>query len=217
MGCDEWTRSTTEPLRRLRESSAMPKKVDHEARREELVLAAWRVIAARGIDEVTIREIARESGYSSGVLAHYFKNKDDLLAHALRLSHTRIRKRYDAEVETPVAADALKAVLLDNLPLEEQRDLETRIEMSFWARSLRNEALNEIQQEEAETLRKLLRSLIENAQADDAIGSDHDRELVLNLLGALIDGISLHALLYPERMTAKRQAKLMEFALELLK
>jgi AcrR family transcriptional regulator len=195
----------------------MPKKVDHDARREELVLAAWRVIAANGIDEVTIRDIARESGYSSGVLAHYFKNKDDLLAHALRLSHTRIRKRYDAEVETPKAADALKAILLDNLPMDEQRDIETRIEMSFWARALRNEELHEIQQEESETLRALLRELVENAQKDKAISKKHDREEVLELLGAMIDGLSLHALLYPDRLPPKRQAAVMEFALQLLK
>lgn len=195
----------------------MPKKVDHDARREELVLAAWRVIAARGIDEVTIREIARESGYSSGVLAHYFENKDDLLAHALRLSHTRIRKRYDAEVETPVAADALKGILLDNLPLDEQRDLETRIEMSFWARALRNEALHEIQQEESETLRVLLRELIAKAQEEGTVSTDHEMEEVVELLGAVIDGVSLHALLYPDRLPAEKQAKVMEFALSLLK
>ncbi len=195
----------------------MPKKVDHEARREELVLAAWRVIAARGIDEVTIREIARESGYSSGVLAHYFENKDDLLAHALRLSHTRIRKRYDDEVQAPVAADTLRAILLDNLPLDEQRDLETRIEMSFWARALRNEALHEIQQQESEGLRALLRELVEKAQEEGAISPDHDREEILELLGAVIDGISLHALLYPDRLPADKQAKVMEFALQLLK
>jgi AcrR family transcriptional regulator len=196
----------------------MPKKVDHDARREELVLAAWRVIAAKGIDELTIRDIARESGYSSGVLAHYFKNKDDLLAHALRLSHTRIRKRYDAEVEeTPAAADALKAILVDNLPMDEQRDLETRIEMSFWARALRNEELHEIQQNESETLRTLLRELVEEAQKDKAIAKKHDREEILELLGAMIDGISLHALLYPDRLPPKRQAAVMEFALSLLK
>jgi AcrR family transcriptional regulator len=195
----------------------MPKKVDHDARREELVLAAWRVIAANGIDEVTIRDIARESGFSSGVLAHYFKNKDDLLAHALRLSHTRIRKRYDAEVETPKAADALRAILIDNLPMDEQRELETRIEMSFWARALRNEELHEIQQEESETLRALLRELVEKAKKDKAIAKKHDREAILELLGAMIDGISLHALLYPDRLPPKRQAAVMEFALQLLK
>jgi AcrR family transcriptional regulator len=196
----------------------MPKKVDHDARREELVLAAWRVIAANGIDEVTIRDIARESGYSSGVLAHYFKNKDDLLAHALQLSHTRIRKRYDAEVEeTSSAVDALRAILIDNLPIDEQRDLETRIEMSFWARALRNEELHEIQQKESETLRSLLRELVEKAQKDKAISKKHDREEILELLGAVIDGISLHALLYPDRLAPKRQAAVMEFALQLLK
>ena len=194
----------------------MPKKVDHDARREELVLAAWRVIAAQGIDEVTIREIARESGYSSGVLAHYFENKDDLLAHSLRLSHTRIRKRYDDETEGAAPEDALKTILLDNLPLDEQRDMETRIELSFWARALRNEALHEIQEEESEGLRALLRELIAEAQADGAMAAGHDRELVLELLGAVIDGISLHALLYPKRLPPKKQAAVMEFALELL-
>jgi AcrR family transcriptional regulator len=194
----------------------MPKKVDHDERREELVLAAWRVIAAQGIDEVTIRDIARESGYSSGVLAHYFKNKDDLLAHALRLSHTRIRKRYDAERAKAGAADALKAILLDNLPMDEQRDLETRIEMSFWARALRNGDLHEIQREESETLRGILRELVDQAQEDGEIAAAHDREEVLELLGAVIDGISLHALLYPKRLPPKRQAAVMEFALRLL-
>jgi AcrR family transcriptional regulator len=194
----------------------MPKKVDHDARREELVLAAWRVIAARGIDEVTIREIARESGYSSGVLAHYFENKDDLLAHALRLSHTRIQKRYDAEMGAPLAADQLKGILLDNLPLDEQRELETRIEMSFWARALRNDALHEIQEQESETLREMLRELVAKAQEEGAIAPEHDVEEVLELLGAVIDGVSLHALLYPGRLAPEKQAKVMEFALELL-
>ena len=194
----------------------MPKKVDHDERREELVLAAWRVIAAQGIDEVTIRDIARESGYSSGVLAHYFENKDDLLAHALRLSHTRIRKRYDAEREKAEAAEALRAILLDNLPLDEQREMETRIEMSFWARALRNGDLHDIQQGESETLRTLLRELVEQAQEDGKIAAAHDREEVLEMLGAMIDGISLHALLYPKRLPPKRQAAVMEFALRLL-
>ncbi|MBS1890864.1 MAG: TetR family transcriptional regulator C-terminal domain-containing protein, partial [Actinobacteria bacterium] len=108
-------------------------------------------------------------------------------------------------------------ILIDNLPIDEQRDLETRIEMSFWARALRNEELHEIQQKESETLRSLLRELVEKAQKDKAISKKHDREEILELLGAVIDGISLHALLYPDRLPPKRQAAVMEFALQLLK
>lgn len=194
----------------------MPKVVDHEVRREELVRAAWRVIAARGIDEVTVREIAREAGYSSGVLAHYFENKDDLLVHALRMSHEQIYRRYEAEVETPVKHDALHAVLMDNLPLDEQRDLETRIEMSFWARSLRNTSLSEIQDEEAEFLRNLIRGLVEGSQREGAVAADHDPDDIVEMLAGLIDGISLHALLYPDRLVPERQKAIMEFALRLL-
>ncbi|MEJ7720601.1 MAG: hypothetical protein WKF58_09210 [Ilumatobacteraceae bacterium] len=38
----------------------MPKIVDHEHRRQQLVEAAWRVINRVGIDNMTIREIAIE-------------------------------------------------------------------------------------------------------------------------------------------------------------
>lgn len=50
----------------------MPKIVDHDQRRRELAEAAWKVITEVGIDGATTREIARASGYSTGVLAHYF-------------------------------------------------------------------------------------------------------------------------------------------------
>ncbi|HET8813614.1 MAG TPA: TetR family transcriptional regulator C-terminal domain-containing protein [Solirubrobacterales bacterium] len=194
----------------------MPKVVDHEQRRQELVEAAWRVIADRGIDEVTVREIAREAGYSSGVLAHYFENKDDLLVHALRLSHERIYKRYEAEVEAPRRREALEAVLMDNLPLDKQRDLETRIEMSFWARSLRNKSLSEIQHQEHEFLRDLIRRLFKGSQEEEAVVADGQTDLIVDLLAALIDGISLHALLYPDLMPPERQREIMELALTLL-
>jgi AcrR family transcriptional regulator len=194
----------------------MPKKVDHDVRRDELVRAAWRVIAARGIDEVTVREIAREAGYSSGVLAHYFDNKDDLLVHAFRLSHEEINKRYEAEVDTPIRSEALRAILMDNLPLEKQRDLETRIEMSFWERSLRNERLSEIKQAEHDYLRQLVGKLVDESKAEGGVDDSRPTEGIVDLLVALIDGISLHGLLYPEEMPPQRQAAVMDLALSLL-
>ena len=71
----------------------MPKIVDHDQRRRELAQAAWNVIADSGIDGATTREIAREAGYSTGVLAHYFERKDDILLEALHMSHATIKRR----------------------------------------------------------------------------------------------------------------------------
>ena len=63
----------------------MPKLVDHDLRREEVAEAAWRVIGRDGIEGATLREIAREAGFTTGVIQHYFRDRDELLAFAARL------------------------------------------------------------------------------------------------------------------------------------
>ena len=63
----------------------MPKIVDWDARRDEILAATWRVIARDGIARATIRAIAREAGCSRGILAHYFDDKADILGSALLL------------------------------------------------------------------------------------------------------------------------------------
>ncbi|HEY7075876.1 MAG TPA: TetR family transcriptional regulator, partial [Solirubrobacteraceae bacterium] len=95
----------------------MPKDVDHDERREELLEAVWRVIARDGLERATIRSLAAETGWSSGVLAHYFADKDDILGSALRLAYDRIRARWAAKLDGLSGAEALYELVLDNLPL----------------------------------------------------------------------------------------------------
>jgi AcrR family transcriptional regulator len=74
----------------------MPKIVDWDARRDEILSATWRVIARDGIARATIRAIAREADCSRGILAHYFDDKADILGSALLLSHRRVVARMEA-------------------------------------------------------------------------------------------------------------------------
>ena len=71
----------------------MPKIVDWDARRDEILSATWRVIARDGISGATIRAIAREANCSRGILAHYFDDKADILGSALVMSHRRVVAR----------------------------------------------------------------------------------------------------------------------------
>ena len=183
----------------------MPKIVDHEERREEVIAAVWRVIARDGLDASTIRAIASETGASAGVLAHYFKDKDDILTQALKLSHKRIRARQDRKLAKLEGVAALRALVLDNLPLDEERELETRLEISYWARSLTRAEVAKVQRAEAAILFDRMKGLIIEAQTRGEIDQGERPETIAERLLALIDGLSLHALIHPARVPAKTQ------------
>ena len=188
----------------------MPKTVDRSERREVLLAAVWRVIARGGLERATIRTIAEETGWSTGVLAHYFDDKEDILASALQLSHERITARWDEKLEGLQGLEALRELVLDNLPLDDERELETRFHFNYWTRLLTREELAAAKWQQGPQLVDRLSSLVEEARG---LGQIHVAEASADLaerLLALIDGLSLHALLNPERVTRERQAALVE-------
>lgn len=115
----------------------MPKDVDHDERREELAESVWRVVARGGLEGATIRGIARETGWSAGALAHYFADKDDILESALRIAYERITARWDSRLDGLSGIAALRELVLDSLPLDDERELETKFLMNYWSRAIR--------------------------------------------------------------------------------
>jgi AcrR family transcriptional regulator len=188
----------------------MPKDVDHDERREELLEAVWRVIARDGLERATIRTIAKETGWSSGVLAHYFADKDDILVSALRLAHDRIAARWEQKLTGLSGMAALRELVLDNLPLDDQRELETKFLMNYWSRAIRDGDGVPRPERRGPQLIDLLSELVrEGQEAGEIVGDEAPEDLAERLLG-LIDGFSLHALLDPQRLTRERQIALVQ-------
>jgi AcrR family transcriptional regulator len=192
----------------------VPKIVDHEARREELVEAAWRVIARAGMVGATMREIAREAGVSTGILAHYFADKEALLGFALRLSHRRIYERFSARTQGLVGLAALRVIMLEALPLDQPRLLEAQIEMNFFSLAVGDESLRELQNREFERFWDTLHHRVSEAQTLGEIPTAHDADWITHQLIILVEGISLEAVLYPARVSPDRQLKILEHFLE---
>ena len=63
----------------------MPKIVDHEKYREELLKQAFELFARKGYDSLTMREIAKELDISTGTLYHYFSNKSSIFRQMIEL------------------------------------------------------------------------------------------------------------------------------------
>ncbi|MBW1988939.1 MAG: TetR/AcrR family transcriptional regulator [Deltaproteobacteria bacterium] len=57
----------------------MPKIVDHEQYREELLEKCFHLFSEKGFSKVTMREIAKEAGISTGAMYHYFPSKHAIL------------------------------------------------------------------------------------------------------------------------------------------
>jgi AcrR family transcriptional regulator len=192
----------------------MPKIVDWDARRDEILSATWRVIARDGITGATIRAIAREANCSHGILAHYFDDKADILGSALVMSHRRVGARMEAAAGGLAGLAALRVVMLEALPLDPQRDLEAQIEISFWGRALGTPALRELQHSEFERLWSRLRQQLADAARLGELGPDVDLDFATHQLVVLIDGLSAERVLYPDRVPAGHQAAMLDRLLD---
>jgi AcrR family transcriptional regulator len=188
----------------------MPKEVDHDERREELLEAVWRVIARDGLEGATIRAMARETGWSSGVLAHYFTDKDEILVSALRLAYDRIAARCEAKLAGLTGIRALHELVLDNLPLDDQRELETKFLMNYWSRAIRDhDGVPRPERRGPQLIDLLAQLTLEGQEAGEIVADQSPDDIAERLLG-LIDGFSLHTLLDPDRLTRERQVDLIQ-------
>lgn len=64
----------------------MVRKIEFsEIRKEELTKAAIRSVALKGFDLVTLDDVAKEAGFSKGIVTYYFKSRDELLISVVRM------------------------------------------------------------------------------------------------------------------------------------
>ena len=63
-------------------SYRIPRRVDRAQRRARIADAILRIAATRGLDEVSLRDVAAEAGVSMGQVQHYFATKSEMLKFA---------------------------------------------------------------------------------------------------------------------------------------
>jgi AcrR family transcriptional regulator len=94
-------------------------------RREQICRAAAAVIAREGFAGSTMRMVAEEAGVSTGMLNHYFSNREDLLTQALVFVSERAQSKMGAAIEDiPPGWGRLRA-LLDSALGEDEQAVET--------------------------------------------------------------------------------------------
>lgn len=173
----------------------MPKIVDHEERRRELAEAVWRVILRDGVEGVSVRNVAAEAGWSTGALRHYFGTKEDLLASGARLLNKRVRGRIEGKHHGDTPHEAIRSVLCEILPLDEERRTECALWFAFAARSLVDPRIAEEHEIVFDGVRSLCHRVIYQIDEGGWLVSGLDPEIEATSLHALVDGLVLHGLI----------------------
>lgn len=192
----------------------VPKIVDHEERRADLARAAVKVIDREGIEGATLREIAKEAGYSTGIIGHYFGSRHDVLVAALGFCMANATGRMAAVGDEHRGLKSIHEMAAELLPLDRARSRENRIWLLYGAEALIAKRLRKEYQTHDGRLRALLRGAFEQAIEDGELDGSIDAELEANRLLALNDGISLQALFDRDYWTDLRQLDAMDVHLD---
>lgn len=120
----------------------MPKIIDHDQRREDIIDVTWQLIVEGGIEAATMREIAKRAGFANGALKHYFERKDDIIEGAYERALQRIGDLLAREVEGKRGLEALEISLRFTLPTNSRTEGAERVLLSFWERCAFNTDLD---------------------------------------------------------------------------
>lgn len=187
----------------------VPRTADHDLRRAQMAEAVHRLIAHDGLDAATMAAVAREAGFSVGLVQHYFTSKDDLLLFAYRrMTEDRLARVARLVAEGEAAERPIRAILLRCMPelwpLDEARRGEFRVDRAFHARSLDNPTVAAVARATAATVRGQIARAVANGAECGEVDQATDAELAAVELAALVAGLADDLYTEPERPVGER-------------
>jgi TetR/AcrR family transcriptional regulator, transcriptional repressor of bet genes len=193
----------------------MPKIVDHKERREEIAHVACQVVARYGFEQATMARIARASGYTTGMVAHYYASKQEIILAALRLILLRIEERLTRE-RSGGEADLL-SVLSEALAVDEQRFTECAFYMAFWGQVSADKKLKRLNAWVHREYMRLFARCLSEHWPEWKIWSPAVRDQVLRSVVTFINGLTASAVTSPSDWPAELQIEQLRVQLEFLR
>lgn len=169
-------------------------------RRAALVRALVEIVADRGLDAVSVREVAAHVGVSIGAVQHHFPTKSAMLRAAM--DDVSARWVADVERDLPEEPRAALRLVAERLVPVATDDRDARVWFAFVARAAVDDELAAVHRE---GMRELEHALV--AAAVDGVDDDAERAAVADELAAvlaLVDGLTVAVLLEPDRMPPHR-------------
>jgi TetR/AcrR family transcriptional repressor of bet genes len=165
----------------------VPRQVDHDARRREIIEALFRVAVRDGLAAATIRAIAKEAGVPAPRVQYYFPTKADLFEGAMSVLGEVLVGRGMA-LQAAAGPDAspetmIRAALTGSQPIDEESRQSTVLFFLFLVAAI-TETEEELRLIEGQRfIHGFFVGWIRDAQArgeaDPALDPEHEARLIL--------------------------------------
>jgi len=189
----------------------MPAIVDHDARRLEIAGAVGRLVARGGIQAVTVRSAAKEAGFSTAVIAHYFHNKEDLMNFTYLSARDRTRQRVERALH---AGKSVFDCLKECLPTNTSQCNDWIVWFGLWGIAAGNPVLEKERSKGLSEASALFVDVLESAKSRGELAKSVDCKTQAERLLVLINGIATLWVQMPEYWKAKAQLSLLKSELE---
>lgn len=167
----------------------MPRIVDHEQRRAEIVRALWQVIATSGVEGVSLLKVAQAAGVSIGRIQHYFDSREVLVLAGVERLIVAANVAYDATAEAS-PRDRLLHVLVQQVPRSQLGRVGVTVWYAYLASAISDLRIREVL---AEALLGAETECAAHVAALHAIDESQAQAVARRLL-ALSDGLTLRVL-----------------------
>jgi len=188
----------------------VPRYVDADQRRSDIIEAAGDAISQEGYARFTLRSLARRMGGSSTLVTHYFPTKDELMVALTGrvLAESRDRARELEAIEDPM--ERLRNVLVWFLPVDDEgmRQERVRVALASHRDSEPSVAvlLDQIDPVMRDVLKIGLRGIVAPTHLD----------ATLDVVRAWASGVALLFVEHPQVWTAERQMATLDEFIEML-
>lgn len=184
----------------------MPKVVDPDQRRAQILDAALRLVETRGVEGLSFRNVATESGLNVGSIRNSYPAQHDLLADAAvhvgrRMDDRLTRHDLSGNPGTHTVTSAVDA-LSELLPLDDARRRENIVLGEFMLASRTRAVFREITDDMSRSMETVVTSALAglNVPADEL---PRRAATVKSLMvGMTFDVTTGHGDLSPDQMTA---------------
>jgi AcrR family transcriptional regulator len=192
----------------------MPKQVNHEERKQHIAEAMWKVILEQGMAGATLRNIAKEANLSLGSLRHDFPTQEGLLEYAMELVKARATARI-AQITTLdlPPKEMVTQILCELVPTTNETLAEMEVWFAFTAHvKHKKDPFNAHHDGIYIGIQRIFDQLEQANLLQDHI----DKELEVEKLYAIVDGLALHAMLDPNRVNHERVRNVIEHHMNLI-